>query len=260
VLRAPLAIYKENPMNNDFNHRLAVVTGASSGIGLAVTCKLLEQGAQVVAMSRQIGELGALAERFGEQLYWLAGDVTQAADQARLAQLTASIGPVDYLVPNAGIAQLADGLDLAAFDRQWAVNGAAALNTLGSLREQMAAQASVVFIGTFLELATFPGLAAYIASKAALRAQMRTLAVELAPHGIRLNMVSPGPTATPIWSTLGLSDEALGGVATTVNQRLLNGQFLEPRAIADVILFQLSQGARSVFGQDWVVDGGYTLR
>lgn len=60
-------------MNNDFNHRLAVVTGASSGIGLAVTCKLLEQGAQVVAMSRQIGELGALAERFGEQLYWLAG-------------------------------------------------------------------------------------------------------------------------------------------------------------------------------------------
>lgn len=247
-------------MSNDFNARLAVVTGASSGIGLVVTQRLLEHGARVIAMSRQIGGLGELAERFSAQLTWLSGDVTQAADLTRLAQMAASMGPVDFVVPNAGIAQLADGLDLAAFDRQWAVNGAGALNTLHSLRGQLSAQASVVFTGTFLEQVTFPGLAAYIASKAALRAQMRTLAVELAPHGIRLNMVSPGPTATPIWNTLGLDAQTLGSVAATVNERLLDGQFLEPGAVADVILFQLSQGARSVYGQDWVVDGGYTLR
>ncbi|UZE15568.1 SDR family oxidoreductase [Pseudomonas sp. B21-054] len=247
-------------MSHEFNPGLGVVTGASSGIGLAVTQRLLERGSKVIAMSRQIGGLGKLVERFGEKLSWLPGDVTQANDQARLAQLAASIGPVDFLVPNAGIAQLADGLDLAAFDRQWAVNGAGALNTLSSLRGHLAAQASVVFIGTFLEQVTFPGLAAYIASKAALRAQMRTLAVELAPFGVRLNMVSPGPTATPIWGTLGLNEDALGSVASTVNQRLLNGQFLEPGAVADVIVFQLSQGARGVYGQDWVVDGGYTLR
>ena len=247
-------------MSHEFNPGLGVVTGASSGIGLAVTQRLLERGSKVIAMSRQIGGLGELVERFGEKLSWLPGDVTQANDQARLAQLAASIGPVDFLVPNAGIAQLADGLDLAAFDRQWAVNGAGALNTLSSLRGHLAAQASVVFIGTFLEQVTFPGLAAYIASKAALRAQMRTLAVELAPFGVRLNMVSPGPTATPIWGTLGLNEDALGSVANTVNQRLLNGQFLEPGAVADVIVFQLSQGARGVYGQDWVVDGGYTLR
>lgn len=247
-------------MSHEFKPGLSVVTGASSGIGLAVTQRLLERGSNVIAMSRQIGGLGELVERFGDRLSWLPGDVTQATDQARLAQLTASIGPVDCLVPNAGIAQLADGLDLAAFDRQWAVNGAGALNTLSNLREHLSAQASVVFIGTFLERVTFPGLAAYIASKAALRAQMRTLAVELAPLGVRLNMVSPGPTATPIWDTLGLNGEALGSVASTVNQRLLNGQFLEPGAVADVILFQLGQGARGVYGQDWVVDSGYTLR
>ncbi|AHL34488.1 short-chain dehydrogenase [Pseudomonas brassicacearum] len=247
-------------MSNECNPGLGVVTGASSGIGLAVTQRLLERGSKVIAMSRQIGGLGELIERFGEKLSWLPGDVTQASDQARLAQLAASIGPVDFLVPNAGIAQLADGLDLTAFDRQWAVNGAGALNTLSSLRGHLAAQASVVFIGTFLEQVTFPGLAAYIASKAALRAQMRTLAVELAPFGVRLNMVSPGPTATPIWGTLGLNEETLGSVASTVNQRLLNGQFLEPGAVADVILFQLGQGARGVYGQDWVVDSGYTLR
>lgn len=246
-------------MNNAFQDRLAVVTGASSGIGLAVTERLLAQGARVLAMSRQIGGLGELAERFQTQLSWVAGDITQQADLTRLAQQASTMGPVSYLVPNAGIAELADGLDLTAFDRQWAVNGAGALNTLACLRGQLAASASVVFIGTFLAQVTFPGLAAYIASKAALIHHARTLAVELAPHGIRINTVSPGPTATPIWSTLGLKNEELNDVANAVNQRLLDGQFLEPGAVADVIVFQLGNGARNVFGQDWVVDSGYTL-
>lgn len=247
-------------MNTTFQDRLAVVTGASSGIGLAVTERLLAQGARVLAMSRQIGGLAELSERFHTQLSWVPGDVTQATDLERLAQQAETLGPVSFLVPNAGIAQLADGLDLTAFDRQWAVNGAGALNTLACLRDQMTASASVVFIGTFLAQVTFPGLAAYIASKAALIHHARTLAVELAPHGIRINTVSPGPTATPIWSTLGLKNEELNAVASTVNQRLLDGQFLEPGAVADVILFQLSNGARNVIGQDWVVDSGYTLR
>lgn len=247
-------------MNNDFEGRLAVITGASSGIGLAVTARLLSQGARVLAMSRQMGGLEELARQFPEQLTWVAGDVTQTEDLARLGEQASRIGPVHYLVPNAGIAELADGLDVQAFDRQWAVNGAGALNTLAVLRAHLANPASVVFIGTFLAKITFPGLAAYIASKAALQAHARTLAVELAPHGIRINMVSPGPTATPIWSTLGLSHHDLASVANQVNARLLNGQFLEAKAVADVILFQLSNGARSVYGQDWIVDGGYTIR
>ncbi|MNN99682.1 short chain dehydrogenase [compost metagenome] len=72
--------------------------------------------------------------------------------------------------------------------------------------------------------------------------------------------MSPGPTATPIWSTLGLKNEELNAVANTVNERLLGGQFLEPGAVADVIVFQLGNGARNVIGQDWVVDSGYTIR
>ena len=166
---------------------------------------------------------------------------------------------MDYLVPNAGIAELGDSLDMSAFDRQWAVNGAGALNTLAALRNALATPASVVFIGTFLTGTTFPGLAAYIASKAALVAQARTLAVEFAPLGVRINIISPGPTATALWGSLGLSDEQLERMAEDVSKQLLPGHFLESAAVANVILFQLSQGARGVFGQDWVVDNGYTL-
>ncbi|CAI8762364.1 Short-chain dehydrogenase/reductase [Pseudomonas sp. IT-P12] len=247
-------------MSNDFEGRLAVVTGASSGIGLAVTARLLAQGARVLAMSRKMGGLEELARHFAGQLTWVSGDVTKAQDLEQLAQHALRLGPVHYLVPNAGIAELADCLDLQAFDRQWAVNGAGALNTLAHLRGNLANPASVVFITTFLTGVTFPGLAAYIASKAALQAHARTLAVELAPQGIRINMVSPGPTATPIWSTLGLNHQDLANVATQVNKRLIGGEFLEAGAVADVVLFQLSNGARSVYGQDWVVDKGYTVR
>ncbi|BAN45747.1 SDR family NAD(P)-dependent oxidoreductase [Metapseudomonas resinovorans] len=244
---------------HEFENRLAVVTGASSGIGLAVVERLLERGARVLAMSRGQGELAALQPRFGDQLQWQAGDVTQPADRAALAQLARDFGPVDFVVPNAGIARLADGLETSAFDGQWAVNGAGALDTLAALENQLAAPASVVFIGTFLSQVSFPGLAAYIASKAALKAHMRTLAVEMAPRGVRLNMVSPGPTDTSIWSSLGLADEALAAVAGSVSQRLLGGRFLEPGAVADAILFLLSQAARGLHGQDLVVDAGYTL-
>ncbi|MDZ5431358.1 SDR family oxidoreductase [Pseudomonas fluorescens] len=247
-------------MSNDFEGRLAVVTGTSSGIGLAVTTRLLSQGARVLTMSRQMGGLEELAGRFTEQLTWVSGDVTKKEDLYILAEHASRLGPVHFVVPNAGIAELADGLDADAFDRQWAVNGAGALNTLTELREHLVNPASVVFIGTFLAKVTFPGLAAYIASKAALQAHVRTLAVELAPHGIRINMVSPGPTATPIWSTLGLKHDDLASVASQVSKRLLDGQFLDAGAVADVILFQLSNGARNVFGQDWVVDSGYTIR
>ncbi len=246
-------------MKNEFADRLAVITGASSGIGLALCSALLQRGARVLAMSRTLGDLGALLETYPDKLQWLAGDVTSADDLQTLSRRATLLGPVDYLVPNAGIAELGDSLDMACFDRQWSINGAGALNTLAALRGELAKPASVVFIGTFLTRTSFPGLAAYIASKAALVAQARTLAVEFAPLEVRINMVSPGPTATSIWGTLGLKDEQLEQVAESVSQRLLPGRFLEASAVANVILFQLSQGARGVFGQDWVVDNGYTI-
>ncbi len=247
-------------MSTNFQHRLAVVTGASSGIGLAVCELLLQRGARVLAFSRRLGALESQQARYSEQLHWCAGDVTDIDALHALAERAGRLGAVDYLVPNAGIARLAPGCDLQAFEQQWQVNGAGALNTFAVLKPHLARPASVVFISTFLRQLGFAGLGGYIASKAALSALVRSLALEHAGEGLRLNLVSPGPTATPIWGSLGLADDALAGVASEVNKRLVDGEFLSPQAIAEVVLFQLSNGARGVYGQDWVVDKGYTLQ
>lgn len=234
---------------SEFNDRFAVVTGASSGIGLKLTETLLGHGATVLAMARREGPPESLHAHSGKRLHWLAGDVTRERDLDALASRAASIGPVDYLVPNAGIAQLADGLDSLAFEQQWRVNGAGALNTFSVLSRQTSKPASVVFIGTFLSQVTFPGLAAYIASKAALIAQARTLAVEWAEKGVRINLVSPGPTATPIWASLGLSDAQAESVTRSINQRLVDGSFLSPGEIVDVVMFLLSSKSAGLYGQ-----------
>ncbi|CAI8904806.1 Short-chain dehydrogenase [Pseudomonas sp. IT-347P] len=246
-------------MNSEFTNRLAVVTGASSGIGLVLTESLLSAGASVIAMARNPGGLEKLQGLYADQLHRVPGDVTKASDLERLSAYAKGVAPVDFVVPNAGVAMVASGADTAAFDQLWAVNGAGALNTLTALSDQLAKQASVVFIGTFLSRLAFPGLAGYIASKTALISHARTLAVELAASGVRINVVSPGPTATPIWKTLGMEDSELAEVADSVNRRLLDGTFLDPRAVADVIMFLLSRNARSIYGQEIVVDGGYTL-
>jgi NAD(P)-dependent dehydrogenase (short-subunit alcohol dehydrogenase family) len=247
-------------MRNEFQNKIAVITGASSGIGLTITEELLAAGTRVIAMSRDIGGLGPLSESYGDNLRWISGDVTKHADLERLAHLVSTTGRVDYLVPNAGIAMLAEGTDGTAFQRQWEVNGAGALDTLATLRSEFAASVSIVFIGTFLSRLAFPGLAGYIASKSALISHARTLAVELASAGIRINVVSPGPTATPLWGTLGLGEDDLRSVAKAVNERLISGQFLEPSAVASVVKFLLSEAAREIYGQELIVDGGFTLR
>lgn len=220
---------------------------------------MLGQGAILVTLSRHLGELSDLKSAYGDRINCLIGDVTNSNDLETLAAHANKLGPVDYLVPNAGVAVLGGGLEKDTFARNWPVNGLGALNTLAALRDKMAKPASVVFIGTFLSQVAFAGLGGYIASKAALTAQARTLAFELAAEGVRVNVVSPGPTATPILSSLGMAATDLESIAQSVNQRLINGKFLEPKAVADVVLFMLSSASRGIYGQNIVVDGGYAL-
>ena len=207
-------------------------------------------------MSRSLGGLETMLETHAEQLQWLQGDVTSADDRRGWPAVLRSWERC-----------ITGTQRRHRRTRRRAGHGCLRPAVGGQRRRraehlrrvaQRAGQARLGGIHRHLpDPLGIPGLGAYIASKAALAAR-RPLAAEFAPLDVRLNMVSPGPTATAIWGTLGLSDDQLEAVADGVTKRLLPGHFLESAAVANVILFQLSWCARCV-RRDWVVDNGYTI-
>jgi NAD(P)-dependent dehydrogenase (short-subunit alcohol dehydrogenase family) len=248
-------------MTLSLNGKVAVVTGASSGIGWSIAQRLVEEGAHVIAFARNADKLGELARIHPRKIISVAGDVTKTEDLKRLFKTAEDhFGGVDVVIPNAGIARArsfeASGLDDIA--EQFGVNFIGAFETLRHLSPHIRPHGSVVFITTFLARAAVPGLSVYSASKAALSCLTRSLAAEFAPRQIRVNAVAPGPIATPIWGTVGLDPETLDAVGKQVTSRLFPGNFGRPEDIAEAVAFLCSDRARNIYGQELVVDGGYT--
>lgn len=240
--------------------KVAVVTGASSGIGWSISQRLVESGAKVLAFARNEEKLAELARAFPGKIITLTGDVNRSEDLDRLAKTAQeNFDKIDAVIPNAGIARVrpfdASGRD--DIDEQFGVNFIGAFETVRHLLPSIQPGGAVVFITTFLTKAAIPGLSVYSASKAALSCLTRSLAAELAPK-IRVNAVAPGPTATPIWGTVGLDLETLDAVGKQVSSRLFPGAFGKPNDIAEAVAFLCSDASANIFGQELIVDGGYT--
>lgn len=249
-------------MQNRLEDKIAVVTGASSGIGRSIVEHYVAEGAKVVAFARNQEALNALAAAYPGKVLAVAGDVTQAADLQRLVEETVkAFGGIDILVPNAGIARVVSFAESTAeaCHTQFSVNLFGAIETVRLFLPHIRRGGSVQFITTFLTQVGFPGLAIYSASKAALKSFAQTLAAELAPQGIRVNSIAPGPIGTPLWGTVGLPPDVLNVVAQNVSARLMTGAFGQPEDIAETSVFLASNAAKNIFGQEIVVDGGYTI-
>lgn len=242
--------------------KTALITGGSSGIGLATARLFLAHGARVAITGRDPQTLAEARANLG-------GDVVAVnADSANLADLDGvmhtvkeAFGQLDILFVNAAVALPApfEFVDESRFDEVMSANLKGSFFTLQKALPLLSASASVVLTTSITNQLGSPNFSVYGASKAALRSLVQTLALELIPKGIRVNAVSPGPIATPMWGKLGLPSDAEQAVKQGIADKSPTKRFGESQEVATVVLFLASQDSSYVVGQEIVVDGGMSL-
>jgi NAD(P)-dependent dehydrogenase (short-subunit alcohol dehydrogenase family) len=249
--------------------KLAVVTGASKGIGLAITRALVAEGARVIAGARDPSpQLTELTER--ADVHHVAVDLSDPSGPPQLIAAARKHGPVDVLVNNVGaVTPRLDGF-LAVPDDAWLASLnlnflAAVRTTRAALPDMLAAgRGTIVNVSSVNAFLPDPTVIDYCAAKAAVANFTKALSQELGPTGIRVNSVSPGPVATGLW----LGDH---GVAATIAQaqgddpaaiergaagQMATGRFTQPEEVADLVVLLASERAGNVTGSDFMIDGG----
>ena len=241
------------------NGKVAVITGGSSGIGLATAQRFVEEGAHVVIMGRRQSELDKAKALIGDGLTTVAGDVTSTADLDRLfATVLDQEGGLDILVASSGRVQPEElgKITEENFDRTFELNARATLFTVQTALPLIRNGGSVILVGSIAGYVGIPGYSTYSATKAALRSYTRTWTREFSDRGIRFNTLSPGPIDTPILDgqadSVEAADELKAQFAAAVPLKRLG----RPEEIAAAALFLASDDSSFVAGAELSVDGG----
>lgn len=264
-------------MDLQLGDRIAVVTGASKGIGLATTASLLGEGASVLAVSRTVSD--GLAALTSSRLQHVPLDLTDPdAPAAAVAAAVKHFGCVDILVNNAGGpppgATLPRFSFMASSDDDW--RAMFEFNLFSAARAVRAAVpvmlerggGAIVNVSTASARQPGPMNADYASAKAGLRTLTMALSEEYGPQGIRVNTVSPGPVRTPWWTEPGGAADVIGEVAGAGRTEVLDkvapammnlstGRLVDPQEVADAIVLVASPRSASTTGADIVVDGGF---
>ncbi|MFE2552145.1 SDR family NAD(P)-dependent oxidoreductase [Streptomyces sp. NPDC059355] len=257
-------------MDLHLTDKVALVTGASKGIGLAVTRALAGEGALVVAAARTVdGPLAELAA--GGRVRPVSVDLATAdGPEHAVREAVAAFGGLDVLVNNVGAVRprLGGFLSLTDEDWTWALN----INFLTAVRTTRAAlphliergAASIVTVGSVNAFLPDPGVIDYGAAKAALTNFCKALSKEVGPHGVRVNTISPGPVETALWlGDQGVAATVAGGTGSTADDivagaaaQSVTGRFTRPEEVADLVLLLASDRAGNTTGSDHTIDGG----
>jgi NAD(P)-dependent dehydrogenase (short-subunit alcohol dehydrogenase family) len=238
---------------------IALVTGGSSGIGLATARSFIEEGATVIITGRRQSALDSAVDMLGASAIGIRSDISLLGDIDRVFEvINDSYGRLDILFANAGVGEFVpiEAVTEEHFDKTFGVNAKGTFFTVQKALPLMPDGSSIILNGSIAASKGFPSFSVYGASKAAIRSYARTWIVELRGRGIRVNVISPGTVPTPGYDTLGLSVEDMEEFIASQNATIPLGRVGRTDEIAKAVLFLASDDSSYVNGVEFFADGG----
>jgi NAD(P)-dependent dehydrogenase (short-subunit alcohol dehydrogenase family) len=240
--------------------KIALVTGGSTGIGLATAKRLVQEGAKVIITGRRQEVLDAAIKEIGPGATAIRADSSSAADVEQLIeQIMATSGRIDILFANAGGGEFSSlgNITESQVDKYFGINVKGTLLTVQAALPLMAAGSAIVITGSISSIQGVPAFSVYAATKASLRSFARSWASDLKGRDIRVNVVAPGVIVTPAYKTeLKMTDEQIAAYAEEVAKTTPLGRIGEADEIAKAVSFLASDDASYITGIELFVDGG----
>ncbi|GGJ40585.1 SDR family NAD(P)-dependent oxidoreductase [Neoroseomonas lacus] len=242
--------------------KVAVITGANSGIGLATARAFVAEGAKVLLVGRRADAVAAAADELGPQAVAVAGDVAELATHDRVAAVVRDrFGEADIYLANAGVNQIQATLDVSPsdYDAQFMTNARGTFFGVQRIIPLLRNGGAILVTSSIAARKVLQDHAVYAGSKAAIEAFARNWALELKDRRIRVNVLSPGPTNTPIIAKLGVASEDLPAFEAEVAKSMPFGRLGEAEDLARAAVFLASADSTFVTGINLAVDGGISL-
>jgi NAD(P)-dependent dehydrogenase (short-subunit alcohol dehydrogenase family) len=246
---------------NRLNSKRALITGGTSGIGLETARQFIAEGARVAITGSNPATIEAARQALPDAIV-IRADAGKVAEQKAVAEAVRNaFGGLDAVFVNAGVADLRPVAqwDEAGFDRSIDINLKGPLFLIQALLPVLANPASIVLNTSVNAHIGMANTSVYAATKAGLLSMARTLSGELIGRGIRVNAVSPGPIATPLYGKLGLAEADLKAVADHIQSQVPAGRFGNANEIAKAVVFLASDEAAFTVGSELLIDGGMAL-